>query len=487
MIDREMVLGDLMSRIRPGSFGAACSSFGSFRGKALALGDIVYELYVSGPFGMYGDEMWCFNGRIYERTDPDFFRWVLLELLKRAGVDANVRVYSKELIEHAKLAVKMECELKPKFHIRAFANGVADLKTGQLMPYSPQWHVLYEHDYSFDAEADCPIWKRFLKTILPETNSRAILQMFMGLMTLERSEVNVPLCLAMYGNSVYGKSVVNELIRNLCGAENIGNMGIGLILKEGDSGLRNRTLLMGKYVNICSQLEETEILKHDTDFVKFIKGSGVRARFTRGIEFTLSNVPYLIFNLDKYLTDDDKGSGVFRRFVYLVFNEYIPDKEANLSIGEELRNELSGILNWCIRGARYARLHHYRFPSSENNERERILSMGAKDSVKAWFMFTLASSTSRKHGEEYRWAKVKHIYTHYKKFCEKNGFEFVSQLVFGRKLNNYGFVGGNRRRMSTGVEVRIYGFSEDKELYESVDLNSWRSEADAEFADITDV
>lgn len=486
MIDREVILGELESKIDRGRWGSACGSMGGGRAKALMLGDVLYELFSTSLFGWFCEELYCFNGRVYEKMDPDLLRWVVSELLRRNGVEANIRVHLSDFVSTVRMAIKIECELKPRFDLRAFSNGVVDLKSGDIKPFSPQWPVMYEYPFAYEREADCPVWRSFLRRVLPEKNSRVILQMFMGLTVTDRSVVDVPLCLALYGRSVYAKSVVNELIRNLCGPENVSGESIESILREGQSGQKNRTNLMGKIVNVCSALSDKFVLAHEEEFNSYLKGAEMKARFSRGIEFTLRNVPWQIFNFDSFPVDDSLGGGIFRRFQYVIFNEFIPEREANMSIGQELKEELPGILNWCIRGARYARLHQYRFPSSENTERSRIESIGQENSLHAWMLFVKPSPKPRCDDDKPRWLMTSRLYDNYVKFCKSNGFEAIQLTAFGRFIKKYGFVGANYRRTCKGNELKVYGFSEDFEKEGNVKLSMWRVMDDAEFDDTTE-
>ena len=481
-----MVLGELQSRIDRDRWGSACGTYGPNKAKALMLGDVLYDLFADSVFGWYCEDYYCFNGRIYEKMYPDMFKWLVTELLRREGVNAGIRVYLSNFLNSAKLAVKMECELKPRFDLRAFSNGVVDLTTGDMKPFSPQWHVVYELGYAYEKDAECPIWNGFLKAVLPEKESRIILQMFMGLLVSDRNGIDEPLCLALYGQSVYGKSVVIELLRNLCGAGNISAEPVEALLKGGNIGLLYRTVLMGKIVNICSSLDDKFVVANEEQFRNYLRGKGVKAKFPRGIDFTLPSVPWQVFNFDSFPADDCKGGGVFKKFQYVIFNEFIPDKDTNKSIGEELRGELPGILNWCIRGAKYAKLHKYHFPSSTNTERSRIESIGQTDSMQAWMLFVKPSTRPRMEGDEPRWCRIMHLHCHYKRFCKANGFEPVSIVAFGKRIRNYGYVGANARRVNSGVEIKVYGFDEKFEIEGEVKLSKWRVIDDAEFDDITE-
>lgn len=488
MIDREMLLIDLEECSDVHRWKVSCSSSGSYAARAAMLGLDVYDTYSKSMFAWFGGRYYCYNGKIYEPIDIDLLKWSIQKLTERMSVDAGIRSKMGMLREQMFLAVKMERELHPRFNIRAFKNGVVDIMTGDLKPFGKQWDVTYINDYNFDANADCPLWKSFLKQVLPEKNSRLLLQMFLGLTTMNRSEMGAKIenCLALYGNGSNGKSVINDVVRGVYGAENISTMSIGSILKDGDEGMRARCQLVGKYINYSGEVNEKELFGREAAFKSFISGEEQHARFLRGNVFTITNVPWQIFNFNNLPVTSDKSYGFFRRFLYLIFNETIPEEMQNKSLGEELRAEYSGILNWIIRGGKYLKQHQFKFPRSENGERQKLVSVGMSNPLLSWAMYLRLSPSKRAEGEEFRWVQSNILRKSLDDFCIANNFEMVTQTAFGRAMTKLGFGGQNRKRVGAGIMYKIYGFSKEVENYtqNELSLETWKLQDDAEFDDV---
>lgn len=489
MVDRELLLSQLVDVSDYNRWGNACSASGTYSAKAAMLGFEVYETYSKSYFAWYAGKYYCFNGKIYEEIDPDIIKWSLVKLLQRMSVDAGVRSKYSILLDQVRLAIKMERELKPSFNIRAFENGVVDMSTGELKPFGKQWDVLYMNDYPYDPNADCPLWKSFLRQVLPERNSRLLLQMFLGLTTMNRQRLGAKVenCLALYGNGSNGKSVINDVVRGIYGADNISTMSIGSILKDGDEGMRARCQLIGKYINYSGEVSERELFGKEAAFKSYISGEEQHARFLRGNVFTITNVPWQIFNFNNLPVTSDKSYGFFRRFLYICFNETIPESMQNKSLGTELREEYSGILNWIIRGGKYLKQHAFRFPLSTNSERQKLYTVGLSNPMLSWTMFLRLSNSPRNDGEQFRWAKASAMKKGLDDFCEVNGFEMVSNQAFGRAFQKLGFGGQNKKRIGDGVYYKVYGFSEDIEklLPENYNLEAYKLQEDAEFEDLS--
>src|SRR3712207_7709805 len=120
-----------------------------------------------------------FNGKIYEPVDSgvlDNAYGQMVETLAIAPMFGNTTA-RKECFTNT---IKFYNSLEPRFDIVSFSNGVLDLskpKKPVLHPFSPDFHVTYYHPYPYEEKAKCDRWQSFLKEVLPDKNSRIILQM----------------------------------------------------------------------------------------------------------------------------------------------------------------------------------------------------------------------------------------------------------------------------------------------------------------------
>lgn len=486
MIDKEWLLLDLEKVSDRTRWCSACGAGGGYGVKAMALGDEVYETFKRSPFAWMGEDWYCFNGQYYEPVYEELLEWALNELLRRMCVDIGVRSRFPILAKRAKIAVKMERVLKPSFHIRAFRNGVVDMTRGEVMPFEQKYDIVYQYDYDYDPKADCPMWKSFLRQVLPEATSRKILQMFLGLTTLDRNALGerVEVCLAMYGESSNGKDVVTDVVRGVLGHSNVSTVDVESIIGDGGHCLRRRSMLLGKILNISNDIKLKEVVGREGALMSYLGGSPLSARFLRGNEFTLPVTPWQMFNFTRIPTTFDDNFGFFKRFLYVMFQRYIADDQRNVHLSEELREEYPGILNWMIQGGRYAKLHGFRFPCSEASEKERLFAIGEQDVVFAWLLFLRLSYMPRVGGEEFRWIPTYVLYGSLTKFAEVNGFKAPTIQSFGRRMSQHGFRIQNRRRMANGFEYKIYGFTESMEHCAPVSIENWSLRADSEFDDV---
>ena len=216
-----------------------------YNSKKLSFCRGIRELAKDCPVKWYNGSFYLFNGVIYERCDDDVVKQayrLLLEGLALARMVDNVTVMRDVFLA----TIKLYNVLSPQFDVVAFKNGVVDFGTNrtdpQVMPFGPEWHVIYYHPYDFDPKAKCLRWQSFLHEMLPDKTSRLILQMFLGLGLVQRGDAynkydgkttsKIELCLILLGTGKNGKSVVYEVMSALFGKERISSMDYGALTAQ---------------------------------------------------------------------------------------------------------------------------------------------------------------------------------------------------------------------------------------------------------------
>lgn len=196
----------------------------------------------------------------------------------------------------------------------------------------------YTLPYSYDADAECPLWGRFLDRVLPETAAQQVLAEFIGYCLMPRHSLEKMMWL--YGDGQNGKSVTLEIIEALLGSQNVSYLSLSdltcdEVKRAGIEGkMLNISHESGKEVNanVLKQLTSGErvLIKylyrdpHETrDYGKFIAAFNVLPR----AELTF---------------------GYFRRLIILPYLTTISEDEKDDQLADKLKHELPGILNWVL-------------------------------------------------------------------------------------------------------------------------------------------
>lgn len=427
--------------------------------------ELLYAVYRRSSVKMWRGELYIFTGEIYERMPDGLFERGLELYLVRMHIrkrDMTTKIFNM-FVSRCMDAVRLYNQLRPRFNIVAFRNGVVDFSTGELHGFSRDYDVLHKNGYDYDPKADCPLWRRFLRMVLPEKESRLILQMYFSLGLLDRGtmDAKVENCLTLFGSGSNGKSVIQDTMRGIFGSWSIAEVSLRELFRDGDEGLRAMSKVDGHKFVFCPDIHPKDLSGNEDRFKSFVSGERQLARRLRGNIYTITNIPFAVFNANELPRSTDKSYGYFRRFLYIVFGNVIPESMQNKSLTSELKSEYPGILNWVVRGGRYLRANKYVFPRSENAERQRLQVMGDSNVTMSWAMARGIRSYPMAKGELWSWINVREMYEDMLKYAEVNDFPTVTPVVFGRRLKDLGFSKLDKVRTSTGYKYKVYGFSRE--------------------------
>ncbi len=438
--------------------------------------EAVYSTISRSGFGRYKGGMWFFTGKVYEEVpNASFFRRAMKLFLRRMCVPESFVLKALDLIiKEAYQSMNINRLLKPRYNLMAFRNGVVDMEKGVLMPFSKEHHVVYLHDYDYDPEADCPMWKEFLRGkmvragkydggVLPDKNDRAILQMFLGLGLYDRGTMDkkVENSLVLFGNGSNGKSVIMDTVMGIFGGENVSNLSMEALLRGGDERQRNLSQIDGKVFNWSGEMESKTFAGKEDAAKSLISGEPQLGRKIGNDAFKITNIPYFIFNANHFPAGTDSSFGFFRRFIFIVFDRVIDERKQNLQLTHDLMKEYPGILNWIRRGAVLLKRNKFKFPESANGIRKRITEMGVSALGKSWAAARGCFALPRKgvSNDICREIDFADMYKDIVRYAEENGFPVASKQTIAAHLRDLGFGKESKRKVGGTVFYKVYGMT----------------------------
>ena len=240
------------------------------------------------------------------------------------------------------------------------ANGTIDLETLKLYPPRRRDLITKSASVVYDPRADAPLFFQFLHAILDgDLELAEFFQRFVGytLTGLTREQC----FLILHGIGSNGKSTLLNVLRWLLGVYCKQTKSDTLMLKKFGEGIPNDVAML-RAARMVTAIETNEGRQFDEGRVKEMTGGDpVVARFFRKefFEFVPEYKIYLATNHKPKIIGDDLG--IWRRVRLMPFNVQFwnPDKQgetgpehlkADKSLGEKLRHELPGILNWALMG-----------------------------------------------------------------------------------------------------------------------------------------
>lgn len=370
--------------------------------------------------------------------------------------------------------------LMPRKDLIAFTNGVLDLKDFHAPKYavefhegfSPKFHVTYYHPYPYEPDAKCRMWQNFLHEVLPDKNSRIVLQMFLGLGLIQRSTVydeceggdaaKVELCLILVGSGANGKSVIYNTAMGIFGPKRISGVDYDELTQQGDEGMRSRLLLRNALFNWSSDSDPRTFGKKRTGiFKRIVSGEPVLDRKLGEDVKENVHMPYLVFNLNELPFPDDQSLGFIRRLQFVSFDVTIPSNRQNKSLSSDLKAEYPGIFQWVLRGAKELRRKKFMFPYSEGNRRQIILTQLKVNPVLAWITAYRIRWDPQARNETGLLISAELMMKSIEQFCEDNEADMPTKQRFGHTMRDYGG-GFFKKRTKDGVFYKVYGITEDR-------------------------
>jgi putative DNA primase/helicase len=276
-----------------------------------------------------GDRIWS-HGR-YTLSVPGLRR-----MIEKAAKDSRVRVSAKLFDSDPFL---LNC-----------LNGTVEIRTGKLHDHDRNNLITKLAPVSYDPNADDTEWVRFLERVIPDKELRDFLRMAVGYSAIGNAAEHVMFIL--YGLGANGKSTFTETIKATLGdyAHRTNTESLMSSGKASNGPTPDLANLKGRRFVYASESEEGQRL--DESAIKAITGGGtINARHLYGkpFEFEPSHTLWLETNHKPRVKGTDPA--IWRRLMLVPFTVSIPKEHQDRRLPLRLREQMSGVLNWIVRGA----------------------------------------------------------------------------------------------------------------------------------------
>ncbi len=325
-------------------------------------------------------------------------------------------------------------------------NGTIDLRTGEMRPHNPDDLITKEGGVEYDAEAECPVFVGFLRKIMGRDEELIeYLQRTLGrALTGDVSEHRLEL---WHGPGANGKSTLTTAVLGVTG--DYGLMAApGLLLKRRQDAHPTEVADL-KGARFVSSVEVGESRKLNEEHVKQLTGGDrLKARYMRQDfwEFDPTHKLFVACNHRPTIVGSDHA--IWRRVRLVPFSVVIPDDEQDKQLGEKLKGERSGILNWLIAGC--LACHAEGIDEPEAVSAATADYRAEQDLVAAFVAECCTISPTAK-------ALSAGLYIAYTEWCKNSHEEALSKRAFGLRLGDQGFTsdrkghGGKRAWIGIGL------------------------------------
>jgi putative DNA primase/helicase len=228
----------------------------------------------------------------------------------------------------------------------AVANGVVDLRTGQIKDADRKQHLTAASPIEYHPDAVAPRWDRFVAEVLPDPELAGYLQRLVGYSLTGHTREHVVAIL--HGAGANGKSVLVDLIDQVLGPDLA-------VAADFETFLGGSTaaydLARFRAARLVTASESARGRHLDARVIKQATGGDlITARHPYGRPFTYKPQFTLALVTNHKPRVDANDAGLWRRLALVPFEQSFLGRE-DRHLPDRLRDELPGILRWAVAGA----------------------------------------------------------------------------------------------------------------------------------------
>lgn len=305
-----------------------------------------------------------------------------------------------------------------------------DLTNGMVFEMEPHHLITKSVGCEFDPFAQCPMWEAFLLQVFQgDQDLIDYLQQWAGY-SLSGSIAEQQILFA-YGLGANGKSVLFSVLAEMFGTYAV-TAPVETFMLNGNEGPKSFLLarLAGARLVLANETADGQRLAENT--IKELTGGEMIAaahKYGHVFEYRPSFKIAIVGNHKPVIRGTD--TGIWRRLHMLPFHRTFTAQQQDPNLVTKLKSELSGILNWAIKGAlAWHQNRRLKVPDAMLKEADNYRS--ESDIIGQWLTERCKVQAGLKE-------LASDLYGDYGNWCRTNGHHPSSQTIFGRRLSERGF------------------------------------------------
>lgn len=336
----------------------------------------------------------------------------------------------REVIDYMELIVEDKIPADARYI--AFNNGVLDMVTDTLLPFSTELIITNKIPWNYDPDAYSELADKTLnKLACNDKPIRLLLEECIGYCFYRRNELGKAFILT--GDKSNGKSTFLDCVKTILGDENIS----ALDLKElGDRF--STSMMFSKLANIGDDIGDDFLQGSQVSiFKKVVTGNRIKAERKGQDPFEFNPYVKLLFSANDIPRMKDKTGAVLRRLVIIPFNvrfsKYLPDgvtpdPEYNPYIKYELieQSSIEYLIRVGVEGLKRI-IENNEFTPSEKVQQQVDEYENENNPIKAFIDDCGVEMIENEPTAD--------VYKRYQVFCAENSMQPMSNIVFSKQIN----------------------------------------------------
>lgn len=316
-------------------------------------------------------------------------------------------------------------------------NGILNIKTGELLEFTPEKIFFSKCPVKYDPCAECPKIDLFLTEVLKNPEDKKLFYEIGGFCLLKEYLFEKAFMFVGGGRNGKGKSL--ELIKRVIGAENCFSLSLASLQHDN----ADISQLFGKMVNLAGDIGHKDL--QETAMFKSLTGRDLittKRKFLQALTF--ENYAKFIFACNELPMVYDISKGFWDRWILLEFPYYFGTKEEieNIKEGKEFmklrdesiiekittEQELSGLLNQFLIGLNRL-FENRKFSSTMGSEETKNIWIRKSNSFMAFCMDKIIEDGESKISK-------KELRKRYSDYCKEHKIATKSDIVMKRVMGD---------------------------------------------------
>lgn len=304
----------------------------------------------------------------------------------------------------------------------AFRNGVYNINTGELVPFSPSLVILNKIDWNYNPAAyNADVDSMFTRLSCGDDAVKSLLCEAIGYTMYRRNELRKSFVLT--GEKQNGKSTYLKLINYLLGRDNVTSLDLA------ELGQRFKPAeLFGKLANIGDDIGD-DFISNPAVFKKLVSGDPVNVERKGENPFDLKCYAKFLFSANDIPRIKDKSGAVISRLVIIPFNARFtkddPDFDPFIIYKLTTENAMEYLINVGLEGLKRV-LAAYSFTESEKVVRA-LAEYEENNNPILLFLKEIDKSDILNRS-------TRDVYSRYNLFCAENNFNPMSNVEFSKTI-----------------------------------------------------
>lgn len=329
-----------------------------------------------------------------------------------------------EVLKYLNLLLLENTEMAPAYLI-AFRNGIYDIRSGELKPFSPDVVITNRIPWDYNPNAYSELADKTLdKIACHDEQVRTILEECIGSCFYRSNKLGGGKAFILTGEGSNGKSTFIAMVQHLLNEDNIA----ALDLKELDQKFQN-TALFGKLANLGDDISD-EFIVNASIFKKFVTGERVQVQNKGEKPFDFNNYAKFLFSANNIPRIKDKTGAVLRRLIIVPFNASFskddPDYDDHITYKLQEQDVMEYMIVLGIKALE--RVLGHGFTESEKVQQQLKEYEETNNPIIGFFEemeledFQIENEQSDK------------VFKRYKEYCLANNFNPMSKAEFSKQV-----------------------------------------------------